>query len=337
MSGSIQKTAAGTYQVRYRDRSGKQHTKTHKRRREAEQWLAEKTAEMVHGRHVGPAAERTTVGEWATTWLRGYAAGRRPSTVRQASTHLTRIRARFGDWPLAAVRPSDVREWVADLEEEGLERSYVYALHTRFSQLYSDANHDGLTARNPCSRRTSPPAAQQRPFVCTREQVDLLEAAMPEHLKPAILLGAWLGLRVGEVCGLRSSDLDPDARTLRVEAQWTGDELKTGSSRATFSLGTILGDRLAAIHDPDREWLLVNQWGDQLQPRVALGCRGRVLRRPRHATRPETAPCRRSHVVSVAHGTRTEERGHERELAGRGGHGLDSGGGLRLDQPAPRQ
>lgn len=265
---SITKTPAGTYQAFYRDRAGKQHTKTHKRRRDAEQWLTEQTAKVLNGTHVGPAAEKVTIGEWAETWLRGHAAGRRPATLRQAATHLKRITAHFGHWPLAALRPSDVREWVAALEGEGLEPSYVYALHSRLAQLYSDAIHDGLTVRNPCSRRTSPPAAKQRPFVCTHEQVEALEQAMPEHLRITILLGAWLGLRVGEVCGLRTSDLDLTARTLRIEAQWTGAELKTGSSRATFALGDQLYARLADLHDPEREWLLVNQWGEQLQPRV---------------------------------------------------------------------
>jgi hypothetical protein len=32
--------------------------------------------------------------------------------------------------------------------------------------------------------------------------------AMPEHLRPAVLLGAFAGLRVGEVCGLRLADVD---------------------------------------------------------------------------------------------------------------------------------
>ncbi len=41
-----------------------------------------------------------------------------------------------------------------ELKAAGLDDSYVYALHSRLSQVMSDAVHDGLLARNPCSRRT---------------------------------------------------------------------------------------------------------------------------------------------------------------------------------------
>jgi hypothetical protein len=64
---------------------------------------------------------------------------------------------------LAAVRPSDVESWTARLKADGLADSYVYALHNRLSQLMSDAVHDGILARNPCSRRTTPGAGKPRP------------------------------------------------------------------------------------------------------------------------------------------------------------------------------
>ena len=54
----------------------------------------------------------------------------------------------------------------------------------------------------PCSRRTSPGQAKQRPYVATTEQVWALNDAMPDHLRAALLLGAFVGLRTAEVvCG----------------------------------------------------------------------------------------------------------------------------------------
>lgn len=49
--------------------------------------------------------------------------------------------------PLGSVRPSHVRTWCAQLAAEGLEDSYVYALHSRLAQVFADAVHDGLVAR----------------------------------------------------------------------------------------------------------------------------------------------------------------------------------------------
>jgi integrase len=51
---------------------------------------------------------------------------------------------------------------------------------------------------------------QGRPQIrlATTEQVWELVDAMPEYLRPAVLLGAFAGLRVGEVCELRIADVD---------------------------------------------------------------------------------------------------------------------------------
>ena len=53
--------------------------------------------------------------------------------------------------PLSALRPSQVKTWLATLQGDH-EASYVHALHSRLSQICSDAVHDGVLGRNPCSR-----------------------------------------------------------------------------------------------------------------------------------------------------------------------------------------
>ena len=105
--------------------------------------------------------------------------------------HVAQITAASGPMPLPAVRASSVRSWTVELETAGLADSYVYALHSRLSQVMSDAVPDGLLARNPCSRRTSPGAGGQRPYVATTEQVWALHDAVADHLRPAVLLGGF--------------------------------------------------------------------------------------------------------------------------------------------------
>lgn len=64
--------------------------------------------------------------------------------------------------------------------------------------MMNDAVHDGLIPQTPCSRRTSPPQGKQRVFVPTTDEVFALADAVPEHLRPAVLLGAFAGLRISE-------------------------------------------------------------------------------------------------------------------------------------------
>jgi site-specific recombinase XerC len=138
-----------------------------------------------------------TVGEWCDKWLAGYGT-RRASTVRQAEVHIKIIKAHFGSVPMSAIKPSDVRAWTVVLKRAGRADSYIYAIYSRLSQIFTDAVHDGIVARNPCSRRTSPGMGKQRPYVATTRQVWALYDAVPLGVRPAILLGAHAGLRLAE-------------------------------------------------------------------------------------------------------------------------------------------
>lgn len=263
---SISKLPNGRYRARYRDESGRQHASHHAKKGDAQRWLDEQTAKLVNGTHVAPKTARTTVAEWCDTWLEGYR-GNRASTVRQAEVHLLRIRSAFGPMRLGAVRPSHVRTWVAQLAAEGLADSYVYALHARLAQLYTDAVHDGLVAKSPCSRRTSPPAGKQRPYVATTEQVWALLDAMPENLAPAVLVGAFAGLRLAETCGLRVTDIDFMRGIVNPAVQHPAEPLKTDISRTSVPIPQSLALELAAhVARTQAETLLVNQYGRQLTP-----------------------------------------------------------------------
>lgn len=263
---SIAKRENGKWRARYRDDNGKEHARHFARKVDAQRWLDEQTAKLVSGTHVAPKMARTTVGEWCDTWLSGYAT-RRPSTVRQAEVHIVRIKAAFGSLPLSAVRPSHVKSWTAALAAEGCAQSYVYALHSRLSQIYRDAIEDGLVSRSPVSRRTSPGMGKQRPYVATTAQVWALHDAMPEHLRSAVLLGALAGLRIAEVCGLRVSDVDFMRGVITPAVQYPAEPLKTETSRTAIPIPASMSAELSArVARWRAETLLTNEWGQQLGP-----------------------------------------------------------------------
>ncbi|WP_253901428.1 site-specific integrase [Arthrobacter sp. PAMC 25486] len=196
----------------------------------AQEWLDEVTASMVAGTYVDPKNAKLTVGEWCDIWLKGYA-NNRPSSVRQARTHVKRIEAAFGNRVLSSVRPSEVKAWTARLKAEGLADSTIYALHARLSHIYSDAVHDGLLPKSPLSRRTSPPMGKQRPYVATTEQVWALFDAMDAWTRPGILLGAFAGLRVAEAVALRVEDVDFMRGVISPAIQYPEEPLKSETSK----------------------------------------------------------------------------------------------------------
>lgn len=143
---------------------------------------------------------------------------------RKATTHIKLITHEFGKVPLPAVRPSSVKSWVAKLKTEGREPSY--ALHSRLSQIMSDAVHEGLIVRNLCSRRTAPPMGKQKPYVATLQQVWAVHDQFRKHQQVALLLGAFAGLRVAEVSALKVADIDLMRGVVNPKQQWKDESLK---------------------------------------------------------------------------------------------------------------
>lgn len=247
---------------------GKEKTKAFPDRQKtaAEDYARAMETDVRRGQYIDPKLAQTTVKDWCATWLAGYKS-RRPGTVRQAEVHLARIVAEFGPLPLSAVRPSHIKSWTARLQAEGLAESYVYALHSRLSQIMGDAVHDGLIMRSPCSRRTSPGAAKQRAYVATTDQVWALHDVMPERLRAAILLGAFVGLRTAEVCGLRVADVDFMRGIVRPTLQYPDLPLKTETSKTPIPIPRSLSLRLSAhVSEFGGETLLTNEQGEQLGP-----------------------------------------------------------------------
>ena len=263
---SIQKRENGRWRARYRDPAGREHAKHFARKIDAQAWLDEETAKLVTGTWTNPKAARTTVAEWCDTWLEGYSS-RRPRTVLQARSHVRHIVDAFGPRTLASVRPSDVKSWVAKLKSEGFADSTVYAIHARMSQVFADAVHDGLIARSPASRRTSPRQGTQRPYVATTAQVWALHDAMPEGLRPAILLGAFAGLRLREIVALRVEDVDFMRGVISPAVQHPGEPLKTDYSRTPIPIPVELALELNRMPAKfGSETVVVNPWGRAASP-----------------------------------------------------------------------
>ena len=253
------------WRARYVDDRGREHAKGFKRKADAQVWLDAQTAALVGGTHIAPRDAVLTVEEWCTIWLEGYRVNR-DSTVRQARTHAKHITAEFGSIALSDVRPSSVKAWMAKLKNDGFQQSYRHALHARLSQIMADAMTDGLVGRNPCSRKTAPSLGKQKPYCATTDQVWALHDAMPEHLRVAVLLGAFVGLRVSEVSGLRVSDVDFIRGIVTPRQQWGGAPLKTAGSEAPLPIPNDLSLVLSAAVRPGAEYLVTNPKGEGVGP-----------------------------------------------------------------------
>lgn len=255
------------YRARYRDAHGRMHYRSFadKHKKDAVAWLDGQVAALIRNEHVNPKQAKITVSQWCDVWLQGYGTNR-ASTVRQANVDVKRIKQAFGTTRVADVKPSDVKRWTTKLARD-YAPSTVYATYRRFAQVMGDAVDDGIIPRSPCTRKTAPPQAKQRPHVPTTEQVWALFDAMPEHLRVAVLLGAFVGLRVSEAAGLRVTDVDFMRGIVTPAIQYPAEPLKSDTSKTAIPIPNELALMLAAnVQQYGGETVVTNEVGRSSSP-----------------------------------------------------------------------
>lgn len=259
------------WRARFVNPSGREVEQSFHVKAEATAWITGQTADIAKGSYVAPKDAVMTFDAWAERWLAGYSASRRQSSARQAKTHLKTIRETFGPFTLAEIKPSMVTAWTGKLKDD-YKPSTIYALYSRLTHVLEDAVHDGLLARNPCSRRTSPPSGQVEQYCPTTEEVWQLHDAMPEHLQVAVLLGAFAGLRISEAVALRIEDVDFTRGVVFPKVQWSQGQqwsapLKTKGSSAPVPIPQDLALMLSAsVQQFPGPTLVTNGRGEPVGP-----------------------------------------------------------------------
>ena len=90
---------------------------------------------------------------------------------------------------------------------------------------------------------------------------------MPQHLRPAVLLGAFAGLRTSETCALRVSDVDFMRGVVSPAIQWPAEPLKSECSRTPVSIPQELALELsAAVKQYAGETVVTDEVGRPCSP-----------------------------------------------------------------------
>jgi integrase len=222
--GNIRRLPSRRYQVRFTAPNGSYVTAPHTfaARIDAEAWLADRRREIDTNAY-NPAAigkpGRVTFGDYAATWLANRHVAGRPIKARTRAHYTAILEAHllptFGARPLAAITPSDVRDWHATtLVDRPTMRSHAYSL---LRTVFTSAVVDELVDANPC--RIVGAGRSKRVVKIKPASVDelaVLTAQMPERLQLMVILAGWCGLRFGETVELRRGDVDLADEEIRI-------------------------------------------------------------------------------------------------------------------------
>ena len=256
---NIAKRGNGKWRARYRDDAGREHARHFERKLDAQRWLDQTTAALVTGQYVDPQAGKVTLTAYAKAWQatqRG-----RPSTLALVDNALRlHILPALGSRPMASIRHSDIQGFVKDLDDR-YSIGQVRNVSGILTRLFAAAVEDRVVPGSPCRKVKVPKIADAEVVPPTVEEVAAAIEAAPERYRAAVILLAGSGLRIGELLGLRVSDVDFLRRSVRVERQRLQSggvgEPKTDKSRRTVPLSQVVLDELAAhlARYPSGEWL----------------------------------------------------------------------------------
>jgi integrase len=160
------------------------------------------------GQYVDRSAGRITFATWAADWRAGVV-DLRPSTLARDDGYVERyILPRFGPRRLGEIATADVRAWVADLNGSALAPATVVKAGQILGKIMAAAVADGKIPANPCTGVKLPRIERHEMRFLTPNEVAELAAAMDPRYRASVVLGAYGGLRAGELFGLRAGRVD---------------------------------------------------------------------------------------------------------------------------------
>ena len=169
--------------------------------------------------------------------------------------------------PLAAIRQIDVRAWVADLAGQGLKPATVVKAYQLFGKVMAAAVDASIIAQSPCRRIPLPKVEQDEKRFLTPAEIARLASVIAPRFRALVLVGAYGGLRIGELAGLRRGRTDTARGTVTVleiatdvRGRLAFGPPKTRAARRTVSLPAPVADELkhhlATYAEPDPDALV---------------------------------------------------------------------------------
>ena len=258
--------------------------------------LLKARSDHAHGLPI--AIERQTVAQYLDHWLEHtLKAKAKPRSYESFSTIVRlHIKPSIGRIQLHKFAPQHIQKLLDEKSKSGLSPQTVTNIRTVLRSGLSQAMKWNLVSRNSAALVNAPRIPHKRIEPLDPEHARmLLEAAKGGRYEAIYIVALTLGMRRGEVLGLRWSDIDFDGRAIRVNrsmqrlstgssdkgkrSELQATETKTDGSRRTIALPDSVvralrwhrarqaQDRLAAgMSWKDQDLVFTNRIGRPIEP-----------------------------------------------------------------------
>ena len=242
------------------DRNGRRVRKyrTFDTKRDATRAFNEHKVKMDKGTQIMPS--EYTFAQWLDYWYKDIILPQIEETTAYGYRGMIEnyLKPQLGEIRLQKLTARDIQQYYTWLmDEKELSPNTVIKHHNLLTNTLNAAERQEYITKNPM-RAVSPPKKRQREAkFYTPEQLGiLLDKAVGTRLELPVFICAYLGLRRGELCGLRLSDVDLEHKTITIEntrTQAGKKEIekgtKTASSTRTLYLPDTLCDMLKAARE----------------------------------------------------------------------------------------
>lgn len=283
------------------DRSGKRIRKyrTFDTKRDATRAFNEHKVKMDKGTQVLPS--EYTFAQWLDYWYKDIILPQIEETTAYGYRGMIEnyLKPQLGEIRLQKLTARDIQQYYTWLMgEKELSPNTVIKHHNLLTNTLNAAERQEYITKN-SMRAVSPPKKRQREakFYTPEQLGTLLDKAVGTRLELPVYICAYLGLRRGELCGLRWSDIDLEHQTITIEntrTQAGKKEIekgtKTASSTRTLYLPDTLCDMLKAAKEnqqacratyknayDDNDYVIVMEDGKPFRPNYLSELFGKFL------------------------------------------------------------
>lgn len=209
----------------------------------------------------------------------------KPSTYYNYSRLLkNHVFPAIGSIKMKDLTQKNVQTVIEMLREKQLAVGTVHLIYTILNSLLKIAVQEGCLSENPCHYVLLPKKPNKRVHALTiaeQKKMERLFFADPEGV--SVILALYTGMRIGEICGLKWSDIDFETRLIHVQRTVmrvtdenalekrtvvVEDHPKTAESNRFIPMTNHLCTYLLQLKESNRSNYIVNNQGKRVEPRT---------------------------------------------------------------------
>jgi len=205
-----------------KDINGKLRTKNFTRFAEAEDWIGEQRRARFLGENTYATSPKMTVADFLMGWVESHRSQVKHSTYKgYRSSIRNQINPAIGKQMAANLTTKTIEQFYGALVANKIGGGTLTLVHRTLTCAFGDAVRLGDLPRNPLINVKKPniKSVPTKPIPPEHWKRIYLEAMKNPYTHARIEIGLMIGLRPGEVLGLRWDDINYENKTLTIERQ----------------------------------------------------------------------------------------------------------------------